>query len=91
MRTEDHAVRHPELEQTLRGTVARFLEQYDRDPCATAQAATWMIDLLADMEADVAERRRAAVRRMRGEGWTFAQIAAELGTTRARVHQIATQ
>lgn len=91
MRTQDHALKHPELERTLRNTVAAFLEQYSADPCATAQAATWLVDVLADIEQDAAQRRRAAVRMMRAEGWTLAAIAAELGTTRARVDQIAKQ
>lgn len=91
MRTHDHTTRNPQLETALRETVTRFLAQFENDPCATAQAATWIIDLLTDLEESTAERRRAAVRRMRAEGWTLAQIGAEMGMSRSRVDQIAKQ
>jgi len=91
MRTHDHTTRNPQLETALRETVDRYLAQFEGDPCATAQAATWIVDLLADIEQSTAERRRAAIRRMRAEGWTLAQIAAEMGMSRARVDQIAKQ
>lgn len=91
MRTEDHAERNPQLAAALESAVSAYLGQFENDPPTLAAAATWIIDLLADIEQSAAERRRAAVRRMRVEGWTLQQIAAELGTSRARVHRIAEQ
>ena len=89
MRTNTHHLQNPKLAETVAATFAKFLSQFEDDPLATAQAVGWLLDMTDETLEAARDARRAAIRRLRRDGWTLAEISAETGLTRARVHAIA--
>jgi DNA-directed RNA polymerase specialized sigma24 family protein len=60
------------------------------DPMLRALAMSWLLDSIqSELIPRVSAVRVAAVRQLRMEGFTLAEIAAELGLSRARIDMIA--
>lgn len=89
MRSNSHHLQNPKMAETVAATFAKFLGQFDGDPLATAQAVGWLLDMTDEALEPARVARVAAIRRLRADGWTLAEIATETGLTRARVHAIA--
>ena len=84
-----HSITNRKLEDQLRQLCDDWLTQFD-DPFATAQAAGWLMDVLqTELGPMITAHRVRAVRQLRVDGFTLAEIAAQLGLTRARVDAIA--
>lgn len=89
MRDITHKITNPSLQRQLNQLCTDWLDSMD-DPVAKAQAAGWLLDVLqADVVPNVSAHRVRAVRQLRVQGFTLAEIAAELGLSRARVEKIA--
>lgn len=58
------------------------------DPVQRAQAAGFVELQLAHTQLFIATIRQEAVQQLIAEGWSLAEIGAELEISRARVHQI---
>lgn len=84
-----HSLTNPPLEKQLSSLCDEWLSQFD-DPIAVAQAAGWLLDLLqTELGPSITSRRVQAVRQLRLEGFTLAEIGAQLNLTRARIDTIA--
>lgn len=84
-----HTISNPVLEQQLQDLCNEWLTQFD-DPIATAQAVGWLLDVIqTELGPMVSAHRIRAVRQLRHEGFSLAEIAAQLGLTRARIDAIA--
>ncbi|WP_186319227.1 sigma-70 family RNA polymerase sigma factor [Streptomyces sp. SAJ15] len=59
------------------------------DPTSRAKDAGAALQAIPDLQKWLREIRQGAVREMRDEGMSHAQVAAELGISRARAQQIA--
>jgi DNA-binding CsgD family transcriptional regulator len=59
-----------------------------RDPARQVAAATSLLSRLALVEYEVSGIRDEAIRRLRADGQTYAEIAEVSGLTRARVAQL---
>lgn len=89
MRDDTHRITNPSLQQSIQTQCLEWLAGLD-DPIAQAQAVGWLMDVLqTDLGPQVSGFRVRAVRQLRVQGFTFAEIAAQLGLTRARVEKIA--
>jgi len=73
----------------LQGMVRRTLRALVR---RAAEGDTWSLEVLTGLEAEVSEAVAAGLRRAHDEaGYSWAQLAAELGTTRQAAHLRATR
>ena len=89
MRDTTHKVTNKQLQSSLNELCSTWLDGMD-DPVVTAQAAGWLLDVLqTDVLISVSAYRIRAVRQLRVQGFTLAEIGAELGLSRARVDAIA--
>jgi DNA-directed RNA polymerase specialized sigma24 family protein len=60
------------------------------DPFLRAKGISWLLDSIqTELLPNASAARVAAVRQLRLEGYTLAEIAAELGLSRARIDMIA--
>ena len=64
----------------------RYLDRLD--PLAQLTEGKETMSALLDVSAQVAARRRAAVRELRMQGWKLQEIANELGVSRQQVSNI---
>ena len=88
MRTT-HSVTNMSLEAQLQQACDDWIESLD-DPFLRAKGLSWLLDSIqTELLPNVSAARVAAVRQLRLEGYTLAQIAAELGLSRARIDVIA--
>lgn len=74
-----------QVRKALEPVIKRFARLHPIDLINTAKVLN---AALHDAEADIAALRRQAVRQLRGDGWTLADIAAETDMTPPRVLQI---
>ena len=89
MRDSTHKVTNEQLHSSLNELCTAWLDGMD-DPIVLAQASGWLLDVLqTDVLVNVSAYRVRAVRQLRVQGFTLAEIAAELGLSRARVDAIA--
>lgn len=68
--------------------VSKWLNDIPNDAVVAAQATGFVLDEMAKLQAQLAEFRAVQVRVLRASDWSLAEIAAELGVSRARVAQI---
>ncbi len=88
MRTT-HSVTNMSLEAQLQQACDDWIESLD-DPFLRAKGLSWLLDSIqTELLPNVSAARVAAIRQLRLEGYTLAQIAAELGLSRARIDVIA--
>ena len=88
MRTT-HSVTNMNLEAQLQQACDDWIESLD-DPFLRAKGLSWLLDSIqTELLPNVSAARVAAIRQLRLEGYTLAQIAAELGLSRARIDMIA--
>lgn len=59
------------------------------DPLDRAKALSAALHNLPDVQNQLRQARQDAVKELRADGWSHAQVAAELGVTRSRAQQIA--
>jgi hypothetical protein len=77
------------LEAQLQQACDDWIESLD-DPFLRAKGLSWLLDSIqTELLPNVSAARVAAIRQLRLEGYTLAQIAAELGLSRARIDVIA--
>ena len=89
MRDTTHKITNDRLQNSLNKLCSTWLDEMD-DPVVVAQATGWLLDVLqTDVLIGVSAYRIRAVRQLRIQGFTLAEIAAELGLSRARVDAIA--
>lgn len=89
MRDNTHKVTNRALQDDLRRLCDEWLTPMD-DPILEAQAAGWLLDVFqTDLVPHVSSFRVRSVRRLRSQGFTLAEIGAELGLSRARIDRIA--
>lgn len=67
-----------------------FAKLKGADPLSQIALAQDLNDKLLAAQAQVAALRRSAVRELRAQGWTFKELADELGMSPQRVAQIET-
>ena len=88
MRTT-HSVTNMNLEAQLQQACDDWIESFD-DIFLRAKGLSWLLDSIqTELLPNVSAARVAAVRQLRLEGYTLAEIAAELGLSRARIDVIA--
>lgn len=88
MRTT-HSVTNMSLEAQLQQACDDWIGSLD-DPFLRAKGISWLLDSIqTELLPNASAARVAAVRQLRLEGYTLAQIAAELGLSRARIDMIA--
>lgn len=84
-----HSVTNMKLEAKLQQVCDEWIETLE-DPMLRALAMSWLLDSIQSvLVPNVSAVRVAAVRQLRMEGFTLAEIAAELGLSRARIDMIA--
>ena len=89
MRDNTHKVTNQTLQDSLNRLCDEWLSGMD-DPILQAQAVGWLLDVMqSDVVPNVSAYRIRAVRRLRSQGFTLAEIGAELGLSRARIDRIA--
>ena len=89
MRDNTHKITNPTLQASLNRLCEEWLGPMD-DPIMRAQAAGWLLDVLqSDVVPNVSAHRIRAVRQLRVQGFTLAELGAELGLSRARIDSIA--
>lgn len=89
MRDNTHKITNPQLQADLSRLCVGWADGFD-DPIAQAQAVGWLMDfLLTELSPALSAVRVRAIRQLRVQGFTLAEIGAELGLTRARVEKIA--
>lgn len=89
MRDTTHKITNHQLQTSLNELCSTWLDGLD-DPVVMAQATGWLLDVLqTDVLLSVSAYRVRAVRQLRVQGFTLAEIGAELGLSRARVDAIA--
>ena len=88
MRSEDHQLRNPELQAQFREMVTVWVDSMT-DPMSTAQAVSWLVDMVETEMEPLMQKRVAAIRRLWMDGHSLREIADQVGLSRARVHQIA--
>ena len=88
MRTT-HTVTNMKLQAQLQQVCDDWIASMD-DPMLRALAMSWLLDSIqSELIPHVSAVRVAAVRQLRMEGFTLAEIAAELSLSRARIDMIA--
>jgi hypothetical protein len=88
MRTT-HAITNPKLEAQLQKVCDDWIATLE-DPMLRALGVSWLLDSVqSELIPNVSAVRVAAVRQLRMEGFTLAEIGAELGLSRARIDKIA--
>ena len=84
-----HSVTNMKLQAQLQQVCDDWVASMD-DPMLRALAMSWLLDSIqSELIPHVSGIRVAAVRQLRMEGFTLAEIAAELGLSRARIDMIA--
>jgi hypothetical protein len=84
-----HSVTNMSLEAQLQQACDDWIGSLD-DPFLRAKGISWLLDSIqTELLPNASAARVAAVRQLRLEGYTLAEIAAELGLSRARIDMIA--
>lgn len=79
----------PSIPDDIRASLAAPLGRLaGLDPFTLLTQATEANEALLDAQANIASLRRAAVRRLRSEGFTLQAIADQIGVKAQRIHQI---
>jgi DNA-directed RNA polymerase sigma subunit (sigma70/sigma32) len=88
MRTT-HSVTNVKLQEQLQKVCDDWIATLD-DPMLRALAMSWLLDSIqSELVPNVSAVRVAAVRQLRMQGFTLAELGAELGLSRARIDKIA--
>jgi DNA-directed RNA polymerase specialized sigma24 family protein len=88
MTTAHRTIQNQRLAESTAQRWEAWLMKHQKDPVATAWACAYAMDELTMLVERVANRRTEAIRQLQAEGWSLAEIGAELGMSRARVDQI---
>ncbi len=89
-RTPPREIRNPELVKTALDMSTDWVRSQP-DPESVAIAAGWLMNELGQLVDALSVERVAAVRQLRTDGWSLAEIGFSLGLSRARIDQIAKQ
>lgn len=89
-KTPPREIRNPKLMQTANDMSLDWVRSQP-DPESVALAAGWLLAELSELVDKISIERVAAVRALRAEGWSLAEIGFSLGLSRARIDQIAKQ
>jgi DNA-directed RNA polymerase specialized sigma24 family protein len=89
MRTTPHTVTDETARATIRAALADALDTVSDEPERTICLAAWILETVEEDLEPIRTARAAAVRQLRAEGFTLAELAELSGLSRARIDQIA--
>lgn len=89
MRNDSHTVTAPTLRDAFHRELAAALDSHKHDPAELAALVSWIVDMTETELEPALQLRTAAIRRLRAEGFTLAELAELTGLSRARIDQIA--